>query len=62
MFMIERIIKNGFDLRDELFSLSSGLKLIPVLAMASHESRRYGVAPNAIDETVKRNLNLLKKF
>lgn len=37
--------------REELFSLSSGLSPIPVLAMASHESRRYGVAPNAMDDT-----------
>jgi hypothetical protein len=56
------ILKNGFDLRDELFSLSSGLKPIPVLAMASHESRRYGVAPNAIDETINAIKIVLKFF
>lgn len=38
-----------------LFSLSSGLRPIPVFAMASQESRRYGVAPKDMDETIKRN-------
>ena len=41
------------DLRGEL--TSSGLRVMPVLAMASQESRRYGVAPSDMDDDTERS-------